>query len=90
MIEIIVGILLGIIITLVFLYVYWSLKTPKQITIDDPTDDEEYLEIVRQLKCPDCGSTDYRFSEVSDLKWIQGEDRYCICNRCGRNFSDGK
>ena len=85
MTDIIIGILLGILFTLVFLYVYWTWGTRNKVIIKDPS-----VDIVCKLKCPDCGSTDFEFSEVSDLSWIQGEDRFCICNHCGRRFGDGK
>jgi len=88
--DILVGLLLGIIITLILLYIMGELRRRKNIVLDDPTDDEDYLDIVKKLKCPECGSDDYRFAEVTDLPWIKGEDRYCICNRCGRQFGDGK
>lgn len=92
MIEAIIFGLLGVFFTLSALYLYWEYRriTQKHIIIDDPTDDPEYLEIVRRLHCPDCGSTDFRYTEVTELPWIQGEDRYCICNRCGKPFGDGK
>ena len=90
MIDVLVGLLLGVILTLIILYILEELKRRENIVLDDPTDDEEYQDIVKQLKCPGCYSTDYRFEEVSDLAWIQGEDRYCVCNKCGRRFGDGK
>lgn len=90
MYELVVGILLGVIITMLSLYVYWMWHGGNEIVLDDPTDDEDFLEIVNKLKCPECGSDDYKFAEVTDLPWIKGEDRYCICNRCGRQFGDGK
>ena len=89
--EVIVSFVAGVLTTLVIMYSYWMwVSHQRRLVINDPTDDEEYLEIVRQLKCPDCDSTDFRYEEVSDLKWINGEDRFCICNHCGRRFSDGK
>lgn len=88
--DVLIGLLLGIIISLVLRAILGEIGRRKSIVLDDPTDDKDYLEIVKALKCPDCGSTDYRFAEVTDLSWIPGEDRYCICNKCGRQFGDEK
>jgi len=88
--DVLVGLLLGVIITLVLLYALEEFRRGKKVVLDDPTDDAEYLEIVKKLRCPECGSDDYEFSEVTTLPWIVGEDRYCVCNRCGRQFGDGK
>ena len=90
MYELVAGLLLGIILTMISLYLYQMWHGGNEIVLDDPTDDEDFLEIVNKLKCPECGSDDYKFAEVTDLPWIEGEDRYCICNRCGRQFGDGK
>lgn len=90
MLDVLVGLLLGIITTLVVLYILGEIQRRKSIVLDDPTDDDDYMEIVKKLRCPECGSDNYRFAEVTELPWIPGEDRYCICNRCGRQFGDGK
>ena len=89
-IDVLIGMLLGIIITLVLRAILGEIGQRKSIVLDDPTDDKDSLVIVKTLRCPDCDSTDYRFAEVTDLPWIPGEDRYCICNKCGRQFGDGK
>lgn len=90
MIEALIYGLLGVIFTLIALYMWWAYNTPKTIVLDDPTDDPDYQEIVKQLHCPDCNSTDFYYTEVTDLSWIKGEDRFCVCRQCGRQFGDGK
>ena len=88
--DVLVGLLLGVVLTVLVLYILEAIRRRKSIVLDNPTDDSDYMEIVKKLKCPDCGSSDYQFAEVTTLPWITGEDRYCICNRCGRQFGDGK
>ena len=88
--DFVLGFVAGVFTTIVALFTLWIKSHHATIVIDDPTDDEDYQEIVKQLKCPRCFSTDYRFEEVSNLPWIQGEDRYCICNKCGQVFGDRK
>lgn len=81
----------GMVFVLVVLFAYWEyVRRKNELVLDDPTDDEDYLEIKRKLKCPDCHSYDYRTVEVDDLPWLKDEDTYCICNVCGRQFGDGK
>ena len=90
MYDILAGILLGVIITLIALYTYWTWRESKTIVLDDPTDDEDYLALHHKLRCPGCDSYDYRVVEIDDLPWLKDEDKYCICNRCGRQFGNEK
>ena len=89
-VDVLVGLLLGVIFTIILLYTLEELRRRKSIVLDDPTDNPDYLEIVKKLHCPECGSTDFHYAEVTSLPWVAGEDRYCICNKCGRQFGDGK
>lgn len=89
-VDVLIGLLLGILLVFIYNAILGEVTRRKSIVLDDPTDDKDYLDLVKKLRCPECGSSDYRFAEVTDLPWIAGEDRYCICNRCGRQFGDGK
>lgn len=84
-IDVVIGLLLGILIT--FMSIRYLEEFNKR---KDVIPDEDYKKIDKKLCCPECGSVDYQFAEVTGLPWIPGEDRYCICNRCGRQFGDGK
>lgn len=84
-IDVVIGLLLGILIT--FMSIRYLEEFNKR---KDVIPDEDYKKIDKKLRCPECGSVDYQFAEVTGLPWIPGGDRYCICNRCGRQFGDGK
>lgn len=93
--EIMLGIIIGVLFSFVIYYIVTCLKLNQSYTtpiiLDDPTDDTDYLKLHNTAHCPDCGSYNLTLVDrYSGVPWARGGDDgdYYSCTKCGRQFSD--
>ena len=92
----ILSIIFGIVFTLTILYIikecYLAYNSPEPMTIDDPTDDEDFQELQDTPHCPYCQSYNLKLiddnAQVSFLKSHIPELDHYQCKNCYETFSD--
>lgn len=90
-----ISVFFGIVLTIFAMYVVyiWMIKSNyNEVTIDDPTDDEEFQKLQDTPHCPFCRSYDLTLvDDNKNVPWLKGRiselDHY-RCNRCYETFSD--